>query len=343
MTQTLTASDPPITRSKLLALYRDMLVIRRTEEQLAKSHQQGMIHGACHTYVGEEAIATGVCAHLRPDDAVFSTHRGHGHALAKGVPPRELIAELFGRATGCSRGRGGSMHLFAPEIGLMGTSGIVGPCILQATGAGYSFKLLKTDRVGVAFFGDGAVNNGAFHEGLNLASIFKLPVIFVCENNQYATEIAFAYAAGNPNVGERGAVYGMPGLTLDGNDVLAVYRAAGEAIARARAGEGPTLLECRTYRTRAHSEGMRDVGYRTQEEVERWKAQDPITRHRVYLTESGTASAEELAEIDAEVQALVVEAEVFARNSPWPDSATAREHVYYEPAVPQAPVQAAVR
>src|SRR5215216_6705081 len=158
-------------KDRLLSLLGKMLLIRRAEEQLAKSHQRGLVHGACHTYVGQEAIAVGVCAHLTHDDVVFSTHRGHGHALAKGVPPREVIAELFGRATGCSRGRGGSMHLFSPEVGLMGTTGIVGPNILQATGAGYSFKLLKSDRVSVAFFGDGAVNNGAFHEGLNMAAI----------------------------------------------------------------------------------------------------------------------------------------------------------------------------
>src|SRR5437588_2370437 len=196
-----------------------MVLIRACEEQLARAHQRGLIHGACHTYVGQEAIAVGVSAHLRPDDTVFSTHRGHGHALAKGVPAEQLIAELYGRATGCSHGRGGSMHLFAPEVGMMGTSGIVGPCILQAAGAGYSFKLLKTNHVGIAFFGDGAVNNGAFHEGLNLASIWKLPVLFVCENNQYATEVAFQYAAGNPNVADRGAAYGLPGLAVDGNDV----------------------------------------------------------------------------------------------------------------------------
>src|SRR6266704_3231645 len=163
-------------RSILLDLYRNMVLIRQCEEQLAKLHQRGLVHGACHTYVGQEAIAAGVCAHLRDDDPIFSTHRGHGHALAKGLPPGELMAELLGRATGCSRGRGGSMHLFAPEIGLMGTSGIVGPSLLQATGAGYSFKLLKRDNIAVAFFGDGAVNNGAFHEALNMASIWKLPV-----------------------------------------------------------------------------------------------------------------------------------------------------------------------
>src|SRR5713101_4669803 len=221
-------TDVSIDSVQALALYRQMLIIRRCEEQLAKSYQAGMIPGACHTYIGEEAVATGVCAHLRHDDAVFSTHRGHGHALAKGVPPRELIAELFGRATGCSRGRGGSMHLFSPEVGMMGTSGIVGPCILQATGAGYSFKLLQTDRVGVAFFGDGAVKTGAFHEGMNLAAIWELPVIFVCENNEYATEVPFRYVAGNPEVACRAQVYGMTGVQVDGNDVGAVTKAAGD-------------------------------------------------------------------------------------------------------------------
>src|SRR5438477_7817513 len=216
-----------------IQLYRTMKLIRCCEEQLARARQRGLVHGACHTYVGQEAIATGVCAHLTKDDVVFSTHRGHGHALAKGVPPRQLAAELLGRETGCSYGRGGSMHLFAPEVGLMGTSGIVGPCILQAAGAGYSFKLLESDRVAVAFFGDGAVNNGAFHEGLNMASIWKLPVLFVCENNEYATEVPFAYASGSPSVAGRGTAYGLPGVEIDGNDVLAVFNAAGEAVRRA--------------------------------------------------------------------------------------------------------------
>src|SRR5881409_1007894 len=235
-------------RDELLKLYRQMLLIRRCEEQLARSHQRGLIHGACHTYVGQEAIAVGVCAHLRQEDAVFSTHRGHGHALAKGLDPRQLFAELYGRASGCSRGRGGSMHLFAPEIGLMGTSGIVGPSILQAAGAGYSFRLLKSDRVAVAFFGDGAVNNGAFHEGLNMASIWKLPVVFVCENNQFATEVPFQYAAGNPSVAARGSAYGLPAVEVDGNDVLALFEAAKGAVKRARDGGGPGLIECKTYR-----------------------------------------------------------------------------------------------
>ncbi len=317
-------------KESLLSLYRELLNIRRTEEQLVKSYAGGLVLGACHTYVGEEAIAVGVCAHLRADDAVFSTHRGHGHALAKGVPPAEVIAELYGRETGCSRGRGGSMHLFSPEIGMMGTSGIVGPCILQATGAGYSFKLLKTDRVGVAFFGDGASNNGAFHEGLNLASIYKLPVIYVCENNLYATEVPFSHSAGHQDVGDRGYAYGMPSVIVDGNDVMAVYAAAGEAVRRARSGGGPTLIEGKTYRTRAHSEGMRESGYRSQEEIDAWKARDPIKLFHNYLIENGLVSGDDLEEIEAAVQARVEAAAEFAKNSPWPDPKTAMTHVYYE-------------
>jgi 2-oxoisovalerate dehydrogenase E1 component len=332
-----------MSKSQLLKLYRQLLLIRFCEEQLARAHQGGHIHGACHTYVGQEAIAVGVCAHLGSDDVVFSTHRGHGHALAKGVAPRQLFAELFGRQTGCSQGRGGSMHLFAPEVGLMGTSGIVGPCILQAAGAGYSFRLLQTPRVAVAFFGDGAVNNGAFHEGLNLASIWKLPVLFVCENNQYATEVPFAYAAGNPSVAARATAYGLPGVEVDGNDVLAVVEAAGKAVRRAREGHGPTLLECKTYRTRPHAEGMGDYTYRTREEVVAWKARCPIARLRQRLLgddkmpeiqDNGEPSqaihAAELDAIDNEIKQLVADAQEFAEKSPWPDPTGATTHVYCE-------------
>jgi 2-oxoisovalerate dehydrogenase E1 component len=321
-------------KDRLLSLYRQMLLIRHCEEQLARAHQRGLVHGACHTYVGQEAVAAGVCAHLRENDAVFSTHRGHGHALAKGVSPRALMAELFGRAAGCSQGRGGSMHLFAPEVGLMGTSGIVGPSILQAAGAGYSFRLSGSDRVAVAFFGDGAVNNGAFHEGLNLAAVWKLPVLFVCENNQYATEVPFAYAAGNPDVAGRAAAYGLPGALVDGNDVEAVHAAAGEAVRRARSGAGPTLLECRTYRTRPHCEGMGDFTYRTREEVEEWKARCPIALLRKSLLEDGVAREAELTAVENETRALAEEAQRFAEASPWPDPATAARHVYAESAVP---------
>jgi 2-oxoisovalerate dehydrogenase E1 component len=317
-----------LSKDTLLALYRQMLTIRRCEEQLARCYQSGLIPGACHTYVGEEAIATGVCAHLNNDDAVFSTHRGHGHALAKGVTPRQVTAELFGKATGCSQGRGGSMHLFAPEVGMMGTSGIVGPCILQATGAGYSFKLLKTDRIGVAFFGDGAVSNGAFHEGINLAANWDLPTLFVCENNLYATEVAFADATGNPEVANRAAAYNLPGVAIDGNDVIAVYETAGAAIERARSGGGPTLIECKTYRTRPHAEGMRDGGYRSAEEIQSWKDRDPITTLATRLVDEERASAADLAAIDAEIVELVADAERFAHDSPWPETATVADHVF---------------
>ncbi len=312
------------TTDTILHLYRAMQTIRQTEEELARCHQRGLIHGACHTYVGEEAIATGVCAHLTPKDSVFSTHRGHGHALAKGMSPKELMAELFGRSTGCSRGRGGSMHLFSPEIGMMGTSGIVGPCILQACGGGYSSKLLRNGTVGVAFFGDGAVNNGAFHEGLNMASIWKLPVLFICENNQFATEVPFAYASGNQSIGSRGAMYGMPGFELDGNDVLEIHRVAGEAVARARAGGGPTLIECKTYRTRAHAEGMGDFTYRTREDVEEWKTRCPIKRLRANFEELSS----QFDQIDAEVAQTVRDAGEFAESSPVPEGITATNNVY---------------
>jgi 2-oxoisovalerate dehydrogenase E1 component len=327
-------SRPGLKVERLMGLYRQMQTIRRCEEHLAQAHQRGLVHGACHTYVGQEAVAVGVCAHLRQDDVVFSTHRGHGHALAKGVAPRALAAELFGRASGCSRGRGGSMHLFAPEVGMMGTSGIVGPCILQAAGAGYSFKLLESDRIAVAFFGDGAVNNGAFHEGLNMASIWKLPVLFVCENNEFATEVPFRYASGNPGVAGRADTYGLAGAEVDGNDVVAVWEIAREAAARARRGGGATLIECKTYRTRPHAEGMGDYTYRTRDEVEQWKARCPIQRLRGLLLEEPLACEADLLAIDQEVESQIVEAMQFAESSPWPDPATACDHVYAVPVQP---------
>lgn len=312
----------------LAKLLRTMLTIRLTEEELARCHQRGLIHGACHTYVGQEAIATGVCANLDIKDSVFSTHRGHGHALAKGMPPAELMAELFGRSTGCSRGRGGSMHIFSPEIGMMGTSGIVGPCILQACGGGYSSKILGNKTVGVAFFGDGAVNNGAFHEGLNMAAIWKLPVLFICENNQFATEVPFSYSSGIPDVGRRAANYGIAGIEVDGNDVLAVHQAAQEAVTRAKAGLGPTLIECKTYRTRAHAEGMGDFTYRTREAVEEWKKLCPIERLKSRMIAEFDFTSSAIEQIQAEVADLVKQGRDFAESSPRPDPKTATDHVY---------------
>lgn len=325
-----TTLDAPATldREQLLRLYREMVNVRKTEEQLARSYQQGNIPGACHTYIGQEAVAVGVCAHLSHEDVVFSTHRGHGHALAKGVPPKEVIAELFGKATGVSRGRGGSMHLFSPEVGLLGTTGIVGPNVLQATGAGYAFKLLKKPNLSVAFFGDGAMNNGSFHEGVNMGAIWDLPVIYVCENNMYATEVPFAYATKNQNVAERARSYGIEAVAVDGNDVIAVWDAARDAAARARAGKGPTLIEARTYRTRPHAEGMRDAGYRTQDEIEEWKSRDPITSLKAQMLAEGIATEADFDTIDAGIAAIVADALTFAQESPFPDPSTATLFVY---------------
>ncbi len=320
--------DVSLSKERLLALYRNMLIIRRCEEQLIKLYASGKIYGGVHTYIGEEAVATGVCAHLHAEDVVFSTHRSHGHALSKGVTPRELISELLGRSTGCSHGRGGSMHLFKPETGMLGSSGIVGPSITLAAGAAYTFKLLKQERISVAFFGDGAVNNGSFHEGLNLATAWNLPVVFVCENNLYATEIPFATVTKNPQVADRAQAYGLPGVSVDGNDVLAVYHATGEAVQRARSGSGPTLLECKTYRTRAHAEGMRDAGYRTQEEITAWKGRCPIKSFEARLLAEGVVAQTELDQLEAEVKAVIEDAAAFALNSPLPDPATVTDHVY---------------
>ena len=330
MSNTTAAPAVNLDRDTALSLYRTMQTIRQTEEQLARYHQRGLILGACHTYVGEEAIAAGVCAHLSDDDVVFSTHRGHGHALAKGLEPEKLIAELFGRETGVSGGRGGSMHLFAPEIGMMGTSGIVGPCILQACGGGYSFRILKQANVAVAFFGDGAVNNGAFHEGLNMASIWNLPVIFVCENNQFATEVPFKYSSGIPDVGRRAENYGLPGFEVDGNDLLAVFETAKDAVNRARNGGGATLIECKTYRTRAHAEGMGDYTYRTREDVAEWKERCPIRRFASSVIDSGLATQPELDAIEADLKQHVQAAGKSAEQAPWPDANTASHHVYFE-------------
>ena len=316
------------TRESGLILYRLMQLIRQTELALARAHQRGLVHGACHTYVGQEAIAAGVCHHLRREDVVFSTHRGHGHALAKGMEPGELIAELFGKETGCSGGRGGSMHLFKPEIGMMGTSGIVGPCILQACGGGYSFKLLDSDNVAVAFFGDGAVNNGAFHEGLNMAAIWKLPVLFVCENNQFATEVPFDYSSGNPNVAQRAEQYGICGIEVDGNNVHEVEQAVGRAVKQARQGGGPTLIECKTYRTRAHAEGMADFTYRTREAVDQWKKRCPIEQLGQALIEAGQAEPEDLTAIEDEVAEQVALGQAEAERAASPDPATATAHVF---------------
>jgi TPP-dependent pyruvate/acetoin dehydrogenase alpha subunit len=281
-----------------------------------------------HLYVGEEAVAAGVCLHLKPEDLVFSTHRGHGHALAKGVPAREVMAELFGRRTGCSGGRGGSMHLYAPEYGFMGTNGVVAAGIPLATGAALSAQLRGSGQVTVCFFGDGAVNSGSFHEGLNFGAVWNLPVVYVCENNLYATEMAFSRATKNPSVASRAASYAMPGVEVDGNDVVAVQAAAREAIGRARSGGGPTLVECKTYRFLGHHEGDPGTNYRTREEIEAWRRRCPLSVLRERHLAPAGVDAGWFAQAEKEAEAWVEEAVEFARNSPEPDPETFRDHVW---------------
>jgi 2-oxoisovalerate dehydrogenase E1 component len=320
--------DLALTKEQHLDLLAKMMLIRNCEEQLVKSYARGEIPGGMHTYIGEEAVASGVCAHLRADDAVFSTHRGHGHALAKGMRPERLIAEVMGKATGCCGGRGGSMHLFEPSVGFYGTSGIIGPSILLASGAGYAAQLANNDRVAVAFFGDGGSNTGAFHEGINMATAWQLPVVFVCENNMYATEVPFAKITKSPSVAARAQGYGLPGVEVDGNDVLVVYQAAGEAVNRARAGKGPTLLEAHTYRVRAHSEGMRDAGYRTQEEIDSWKMRDPIKLYKDHLLMIQAVTQDEIEALEADIKRTAEAAADFARKSPLPDPASVTDYLY---------------
>jgi pyruvate dehydrogenase E1 component alpha subunit len=303
-----------------LDLYHRMILIRRFEEAIARIYREGRIPGFVHLYIGEEAVAAGVTAHLKEDDWIGSTHRGHAHALVKGVPLTELMAELFGRTTGCSGGRGGSMHLYSVKHGLLGTNGIVGYGLPQAVGAAFTAKYLGTTQVGVAFFGDGAANIGVFHETLNMASIWKLPAVFVCENNLYATELPFSQATAGQSVAARAAAYDMPGVEVDGQDVMAVYDAAGKAINRAREGKGPSLIECRTYRFVGHHEGDPGTGYRTKEEIEEWKKRDPIHLFTKRVLEERKVSQDELDEIEKDIAKSIEEAIEYAESSPWPSA-----------------------
>ena len=319
---------PPLSTPTLLGLFRCMYTIRAFEERLQQVYRSGVMPGFVHLYIGEEAVAAGVCAHLRPNDYTTSTHRGHGHAVAKGVPLGKLFAEIWGKSRGSNGGRGGSMHIYDPDCGFLGTNGIVAAGIPIATGAATAAALRAEGQVAVSFFGDGAVNNGAFHEGVNLAGAWNLPVVFICENNLYATETPFEKVTRNTSVASRAAGYGIPGLAVDGNDVVAVHQAAGEAITRAREGNGPTLIECKTYRPVGHFEGDPGVGYRTKEEIAEWKSRDPIQRLRKNLSESGDSSAEELDAIAGEIDSEVEAAYDFAKASPEADPATVTQHVY---------------
>jgi pyruvate dehydrogenase E1 component alpha subunit len=312
----------------LLGLYRKMLEIRMFELKVQELYRRGLLPGFIHLYLGEEAVAVGVCSALQANDMIFSTHRGHGHALAKGIPARLVLAELWGKSTGCGGGRGGSMHLFAPEYGFMGTNGVVADPIPMATGAALSAKSRKTGQVVISFFGDGAVNNGAFHEALNFGAVWELPVVYVCENNLYAVETAFHRATKNTSVQSRAAAYKMPGLELDGNNVLAVWEAAKDAVELARSGGGPTLIECKTYRTLGHHEGDPGTDYRTKKEVEEWKLRCPIKAFRKKLLEEEIAGEETFRQIENEIARLLEEAVEFSRSSPQPAVDTILDHVF---------------
>jgi pyruvate dehydrogenase E1 component alpha subunit len=322
-----------IPQETLLWLHRTMITIRVFEERVAREFRTGEIPGFVHAYVGEEAIATGVCAHLRETDWVTSTHRGHGHCIAKGCDLGPMMAEIYGRETGLCAGRGGSMHIADFSKGMLGANAIVGGGIALATGAALSARVRATDGVAVAFFGDGAANQGVLHESLNLAAIWKLPVLFICENNGFAESTPAAYATSVPDIAARAAGYGIPGAVVDAQDVTAVCEAAGEAVGRARASDGPTLLEMKTLRFRGHFEGDPDR-YRDDEEREAALAFDPIPAFERRLVEAGVAGADRLAAVRAEAEAAVDAAVEFARSSPWPDPADLERHVYPEPAVP---------
>lgn len=323
-------------KALLLGLFEQMTLLRRFELVAQVACRKGETPGFLHLYIGQEASGVGVCAHLRPTDWVTSTHRGHGHALAKGADPRRVMAELFGRADGICGGRGGTMHLYDRSVGLFGTNGVVGAGIGHAAGVGIGARQLGRSDIGVAFFGDGASNHGAFHEVLNFAGVQRAPAVFVCENNLYATATPYRDITLNPEIATRAAAYGIPGVAVDGNDVMAVWEVMKVAAERARTGGGPTLIECKTYRVVGHHEGDPVIGtYRTQEEVDAWIRRDPIDMFRKRLVQDyGLADEAELAAVERRIDAVVAEALDFARNSPLPEPATLGRHVYADPINP---------
>jgi len=304
-----------------------MYLIRSFEEKAEQLYALGKVHGTMHLCIGEEATAVGACLALRRDDCILSTHRGHGHCLAKGADVNLMMAEFFGKANGYCRGRGGSMHIADVDGGNLGANGVVGGGLPIAPGVALGLRMQGSDRVCLCFFGDGAANEGAFHESLNLAAVWKLPVVYVCENNQYAMSMPFEKGAAVEQISTRAIAYGMPGLTVDGNDLLAVYEAVRDAVARARAGEGPTLIEALTYRWRGHSKSDRQL-YRTRDEVKAWQARDPIARLQTLLVEANLHTMEELEQAVQRARQLIEDAVAFAERADDPDPETLMEGVY---------------
>ena len=309
-----------------LALRR-MRLIRRFEEEAEASYMRGLVHGTMHLSIGQEASAVGAAFHLRREDYVLSTHRGHGHCIAKGADVSRMFAEFFGKETGYCRGRGGSMHIADVEGGNLGANGIVGGGLPIAVGVGMSIRMQKLDRVCVVYFGDGAANEGAFHESLNMASIWKLPILFVCENNKYGMSMDSARAMAVPNVADRAPGYAMPGVIVDGNDMPAVAAAARAAIDRAKNGAGPSLIECKTYRIRGHSRSDRNL-YRAKEEIEPWKERDPIAAFESELMAHDLLSLAAMNAIADDVEREIAEAIAFAQASPDPDPKELTRDVY---------------
>ena len=314
-------------RQLALSLYKQMLRIRRFEEKLLELFSTRLMPGTIHQCNGQEAVAAGVCAHLNPDDYIVTTHRGHGHCLAKGADIKAIMAEIFAKSSGCCKALGGSMHIADLDAGVLGSNGIVGAGIPIAVGAGLSCKYKKNGRISVAFFGDGASNEGAFHEAINLAAVWALPVVFVCENNLYGYSTHYKRTMLLDDISERAAAYGIVGASVDGMDVKAVYAAAGEAVERARKGQGPTLIECKTYRYRGHSR-FENPNYRTKEELNEWLKKDPIELFSNYLETELDVTSDELNEIDPKITQEIEEAVQFAQNSPDPEPLDYRKYIY---------------
>jgi len=318
---------PALEPELLLGFHRRMWSIRAFEEKAVELFQAGELPGFLHSQIGQEAVCVGSCGALRADDYITSTHRGHGDVIAKGMRLDRMMAELFARETGYCRGKGGSMHIFDFSLGILGANGIVGAGIVIAPGAALSAVLRGTDQVALAFFGDGASNEGAFHEGLNLASVWSLPVIFVCHNNEYAESTPRLTHQHVADVAQRAAAYDMPGVIVDGMDVVAVYETITAAVSRARAGDGPTLVEAKTYRFLGHYIGD-PLNYRAAEEAAEWRKRDPILLFEHRLAESGILDEDAARAVEAEIRQEVEDAVVFARESPLPSPESAFEDVY---------------
>ena len=319
-----------LTTEKQLEMLRSMQTIRRFEERASDDYQAGAIYGVVHCYIGEEAVAVGVCSALNKDDQIISTHRGHGHCLAKGADLNRMMAELYGRQTGYCKGKGGSMHIADFSIGMLGANGIVAGGIPIVTGAGLAAQLEGKGRVAVSFFGDGASNAGPFHESINIAATWKLPMLYVCENNLYSAGTIAAETLALSDVAARAAGYGIPGVVVDGNDVMAVYEAAEAAVNRARAGQGPSLIECKTYRWRGHTERPGQEDPRPKEEIEEWRQRDPINRFATSLMEHGLLTEEAWQKMDAEILAAIEDAVKFSEESPFPEPEAAVEDIFAE-------------